>query len=256
VGNAALEEFVMAPKTRQDFYDPTTTIKTERPCPMSLMVSTVTGLEAQSSEAIVGQDAFVHEAGIHQDGMLTERSTSEIMRSEEVGVPKTDLILGKDSGRHALRDRHECDPDRHRLDPLPRRGPDPRRAIGDGTVDATFKAVERVTGSRPSSASSPAASRRASPSRRPSCGGLRRWILLANSRWRSNDRNLGTMELDGKGKPPFQTPRTNSPRVSDGTHGPESPLRLGPYRASRKTMKDAVVIFRRTFWGGKDRRPR
>ena len=69
------------------------------------MVSTITGLAVQRNKAIVGRNAFAHESGIHQDGMLKERSTYEIMRPEEVGVPKTDLVLGKHSGRHALRDR-------------------------------------------------------------------------------------------------------------------------------------------------------
>ncbi|HEY2159551.1 MAG TPA: 2-isopropylmalate synthase, partial [Isosphaeraceae bacterium] len=104
-GNAALEEIVMALRTRHDYYGLTTNIKTERLYPLSRMVSTITGLKVQRNKAIVGQNAFAHEAGIHQDGMLKERSTYEIMRSEEVGVPKTDLVLGKHSGRHALRDR-------------------------------------------------------------------------------------------------------------------------------------------------------
>jgi 2-isopropylmalate synthase len=68
------------------------------------MISTVTGLMARRNKPIVGQDAFVHEAGIHQDGMFWGRSTYEIMRPEEVGVPEADL-LGEHSGRHALRDR-------------------------------------------------------------------------------------------------------------------------------------------------------
>ena len=104
-GNAALEEIVMALKTRSDYYGLTTGIKTERLYPVSRMVSTITGLTVQRNKAIVGRNAFAHEAGIHQDGMLKERSTYEIMRPEEVGVPKTDLVLGKHSGRHALRDR-------------------------------------------------------------------------------------------------------------------------------------------------------
>src|SRR4051812_20535888 len=107
-GNAALEEIVMALKTRHDYYGLTTGIKTERLYPVSRMVSTITGLAVQRNKAIVGRNAFAHEAGIHQDGMLKERSTYEIMRPEEVGVPRTDLVLGKHSGRHALRDRvHE-----------------------------------------------------------------------------------------------------------------------------------------------------
>ena len=104
-GNAALEEIVMALKTRFDYYGLTTGVKTERLYPVSRMVSTITGLTVQRNKAIVGRNAFAHEAGIHQDGMLKERSTYEIMRPEEVGVPRTDLVLGKHSGRHALRER-------------------------------------------------------------------------------------------------------------------------------------------------------
>ena len=104
-GNAALEEVVMALKTRFDYYGLTTGIKTERLYPASRMLSTITGLAVQRNKAIVGRNAFAHEAGIHQDGMLKERSTYEIMRPEDVGVPRTDLVLGKHSGRHALRER-------------------------------------------------------------------------------------------------------------------------------------------------------
>ena len=99
----------MALKTRFDYYGLTTGIKTERLYPVSRMVSTITGLTVQRNKAIVGRNAFAHEAGIHQDGMLKDRSTYEIMRPEEVGVPRTDLVLGKHSGRHALRDRVDRD---------------------------------------------------------------------------------------------------------------------------------------------------
>jgi 2-isopropylmalate synthase len=205
-GNAALEELVMVLKTRFDHYGLTTGIKTERLYPVSRMVSTVTGLAVQRNKAIVGRNAFAHEAGIHQDGMLKERSTYEIMRPEEVGVPKTDLVLGKHSGRHALRDhvtelgyhlsddqmetlfndfkaladkkkevydddlivlieKHIQDVPQHWVlvglhttagtNVVPTatvsiRRPDGQvvqdAAIGDGPVDAIFKAVERVTG--------------------------------------------------------------------------------------------------------------
>jgi 2-isopropylmalate synthase len=106
-GNASLEEVVMALKTRFDYYGLTTGIKTERLYPVSRMLSTITGLTVQRNKAIVGRNAFAHEAGIHQDGMLKDRSTYEIMRPEDVGVPRTDLVLGKHSGRHALRERVE-----------------------------------------------------------------------------------------------------------------------------------------------------
>jgi 2-isopropylmalate synthase len=192
--------------TRRDYYGVDTNIKTERLYPVSRMVSTITGLTVQRNKAIVGRNAFAHESGIHQDGMLKERSTYEIMRPEEVGVPKTDLVLGKHSGRHALKDRvaelgyhlnetqletvfHDFkaladkkkeifDEDlivlieKHIQDVTPVwslvsmhttagtgllptaticiRRPDGQivqdAAIGDGPVDAIFKAVERVTG--------------------------------------------------------------------------------------------------------------
>ncbi len=205
-GNAALEEIAMALKTRFDHFGLTTGIRTERLYPVSRLLTTLTGLVVQRNKAIVGRNAFAHESGIHQDGMLKERSTYEIMRPEDVGVPKTDLVLGKHSGRHALRDRvdelgfqlgeaqmttlfddfkaladkkkevydedlivliekHTEDTQAHwelvslhtvsGLNILPTATVQIRRpdgvvvqdaAIGDGPVDAIFKAVERVTG--------------------------------------------------------------------------------------------------------------
>ncbi len=207
-GNAALEEIVMALKTRFDHYHLTTGIKTERLYPTSRLLTSLTGLAIQRNKAIVGRNAFAHEAGIHQDGMLKERSTYEIMRPEDVGVPRTDLVLGKHSGRHALKDRvvelgHNLTEDQIEalfldfktladkkkevydddllvliekyLETAPAhwvllglhttagpsvvptatvsiRRPDGETvqdaAIGDGPVDAIFKAVERVTGVR------------------------------------------------------------------------------------------------------------
>jgi 2-isopropylmalate synthase len=104
-GNAAMEEIVMALRTRRDFYLVDTLIHTQRLYPTSRMVSNITGIQVQRNKAIVGRNAFAHEAGIHQDGMLKERSTYEIMKPEDVGVPRTELVLGKHSGRHALRQR-------------------------------------------------------------------------------------------------------------------------------------------------------
>jgi 2-isopropylmalate synthase len=104
-GNCALEEIVMAVKTRADFFGLASGINTRRLYPTSRLVARVTGILVQRNKAIVGQNAFAHEAGIHQDGMLKERSTYEIMRPEDVGIPRTDLVLGKHSGRHALRQR-------------------------------------------------------------------------------------------------------------------------------------------------------
>jgi len=104
-GNCALEEVVMAVRTRADYFNLESSIHTKRLYPTSRLVSHVTGIAVQRNKAIVGQNAFAHEAGIHQDGMLKERRTYEIMRPEDVGVAQTELVLGKHSGRHALRDR-------------------------------------------------------------------------------------------------------------------------------------------------------
>ena len=104
-GNAALEEVVMALRTRADYYGVRTGIGTKRLYPVSRLLSHVTGMAVQRNKAIVGQNAFAHEAGIHQDGMLKERSTYEIMNPEDVGIARTELVLGKHSGRHALKQR-------------------------------------------------------------------------------------------------------------------------------------------------------
>ena len=104
-GNAALEEVVMAIKVRQDHYPYTTGINTKLLSPISRKLSHVTGSVIQRNKAVVGQNAFAHESGIHQDGMLKNRSTYEIMRPEDVGISGTELVLGKHSGRHALRQR-------------------------------------------------------------------------------------------------------------------------------------------------------
>jgi len=104
-GNAALEEIVMAIKTRGDFYGVKTNINTPKLFPISRLVSRITGMTVQRNKAIVGQNAFAHEAGIHQHGMLQNRATYEIMKPDEVGYVGTNLVLGKHSGRHAFRDR-------------------------------------------------------------------------------------------------------------------------------------------------------
>ncbi|MGL4465095.1 MAG: 2-isopropylmalate synthase, partial [Planctomycetia bacterium] len=107
-GNASLEEIVMALQTRKDRYPGLyTNIQTKRLFPTSRLVSNTTGMQVQRNKAIVGQNAFAHESGIHQDGMLKERRTYEIMDPTDVGFPRTELVLGKHSGRHALRKRME-----------------------------------------------------------------------------------------------------------------------------------------------------
>jgi 2-isopropylmalate synthase len=104
-GNAALEEIVMLLKTRHDYYGCETGINTRRLHPISSLVSSITGMKVQRNKAIVGQNAFAHEAGIHQHGMLQNSATYEIMQPQDVGIVGTNLVLGKHSGRHAFRDR-------------------------------------------------------------------------------------------------------------------------------------------------------
>ena len=104
-GNCSLEEVVMALRVRNDQYKTATRIDTTRLVPCSRLVSSVTGIHVQRNKAIVGRNAFAHEAGIHQDGVLKERTTYEIMSAEDVGFAKNDLVLGKHSGRAALADR-------------------------------------------------------------------------------------------------------------------------------------------------------
>ena len=205
-GNASLEEVVMALRTRKDCFGCATGIATQRLLTTSRLVSSLTGIRVQRNKAIVGENAFAHEAGIHQDGMLKERTTYEIMRPEDVGFTSTHLVLGKHSGRHALRDRivalgHEIDetqldrvferfkiladkkkeifdedieaiideeiseaPEYFRIESLHTSSGSETiptatvrlssaegeiledAAIGDGPVDAVYRAVERITG--------------------------------------------------------------------------------------------------------------
>ncbi|MBI1330356.1 MAG: 2-isopropylmalate synthase [Alphaproteobacteria bacterium] len=107
-GNAALEEIVMALKVRRDAMPFATNINTTMLSKASKLVSNVTGFPVQYNKAIVGKNAFAHESGIHQDGMLKNVETYEIMRPEDVGVHATSLVLGKLSGRHAFRDKLEA----------------------------------------------------------------------------------------------------------------------------------------------------
>src|SRR5690625_1825816 len=104
-GNAALEEIVMALRTRGDYYRTTTGIVSEQIYRTSRLVSMLTGVSVQPNKAIVGENAFAHEAGIHQDGVLKERSTYEIMTPQSIGLSESRLVLGKHSGRHAFRAR-------------------------------------------------------------------------------------------------------------------------------------------------------
>ncbi len=106
-GNASLEEIVMGLKVRPDRMPFVTNINTEELFPTSQLLTSLTGQAVQPNKAIVGRNAFAHEAGIHQDGMLKDRRTYEIMSPADVGVPATTLVLGKHSGRHAVK--HRCE---------------------------------------------------------------------------------------------------------------------------------------------------
>lgn len=106
-GNASLEEIVMAVRTRSDLFNVTTGIDTTQIVPTSRLVSSVTGFPVQPNKAIVGANAFAHESGIHQDGVLKHRETYEIMRAEDVGWNANRMVMGKHSGRNAFRTRLE-----------------------------------------------------------------------------------------------------------------------------------------------------
>jgi 2-isopropylmalate synthase len=104
-GNCSLEEVVMSLRTRHDILPFTTDVVTEQITPSSKLLTTITGIQVQQNKAIVGANAFAHEAGIHQHGMLMNKDTYEIMTPESVGLNASKLVLGKHSGRHAFIDR-------------------------------------------------------------------------------------------------------------------------------------------------------
>ncbi len=104
-GNASLEEMVMILKTRKNLLGLDTSVNAEQIYPTSRLVSSITGIMVQPNKAIVGDNAFAHESGIHQDGLLKEKTTYEIMKPESVGISRSILVLGKHSGRHAFRTR-------------------------------------------------------------------------------------------------------------------------------------------------------
>jgi 2-isopropylmalate synthase len=123
-GNAAVEEIVMALRVRSDLYPYDTAVASEQLFPASQMLGEITSIPVQPNKAVIGRNAFAHEAGIHQDGMLKNRLTYEIMTPQSVGVPDSKLVLGKHSGRHALGLR--CEQlgykfERHELDEIYRR---------------------------------------------------------------------------------------------------------------------------------------
>jgi 2-isopropylmalate synthase len=104
-GNASLEELVMGLKVRNDYFSVSTGIDTRQIYSISRLVSQVTGIKLQPNKAVVGENAFAHEAGIHQHGVLSKRETYEIMKPESIGIPKNRMVLGKHSGRHAFEER-------------------------------------------------------------------------------------------------------------------------------------------------------
>jgi 2-isopropylmalate synthase len=104
-GNASLEELVMAMRVRKDYFSADTRIDSAHIYAASRLVSQVTGVKVQPNKAVVGDNAFAHEAGIHQHGVMANRETYEIMTPESIGIPKNRIVLGKHSGRHALEDR-------------------------------------------------------------------------------------------------------------------------------------------------------
>jgi 2-isopropylmalate synthase len=106
-GNASLEEIVMALHTRKDLFGIETGINTREIWPSSAMVTNLTGMLVQPNKAIVGRNAFAHEAGIHQDGVIKSKLTYEIMRPEDVGIKESTLVMGKHMGRHALKQKYQ-----------------------------------------------------------------------------------------------------------------------------------------------------
>jgi len=104
-GNSAMEEVVMALKTRKDLFGLETGIKTEYIHQTSRLLTQITGIPVQPNKAIVGANAFAHESGIHQDGLIKEKTTYEIMTPQSVGISETHFVLGKHSGRHAIAER-------------------------------------------------------------------------------------------------------------------------------------------------------
>jgi 2-isopropylmalate synthase len=150
-GNCSLEEVVMAIRTRRDRMPYEVGINTQELFPASQLLTEIIGVSVQPNKAIVGRNAFAHEAGIHQDGYLKERTTYEIIDPKTVGVPESRLVLGKHSGRHALKAR--CDElgvslDREQLDELYRQFSvlaDNKKGILDEEIAALAQSVKKGT---------------------------------------------------------------------------------------------------------------
>jgi 2-isopropylmalate synthase len=151
-GNCSLEEVVMAIKTRAEFFGLETGIDTTRLYPTSRLVSSITGMHPPRNKAIVGENAFAHEAGIHQHGMLQHSSTYEIMRPEDVGLSSSSLVLGKHSGRHAFRNRvqqlgFELDEfETNRAFQEFKKLADKKKDLYDGDIEAIIMNVDNASG--------------------------------------------------------------------------------------------------------------
>ncbi len=147
-GNCALEEVVMALKTRAAFFNLATNINTQRLYPTSRLLSSITGMPIARNKAVVGENAFAHESGIHQHGMLKHHSTYEIMRPEDVGLQRSHLVLGKHSGRHAFRDRAQAlgfelnEADLNRAFEEFKALADKKKELFDGDIEAIVLAAE------------------------------------------------------------------------------------------------------------------
>ncbi len=151
-GNCSLEEVVMAVKTRAEFFGLETGIDTTRLYPTSRLVSGITGMQVPRNKAVVGENAFAHEAGIHQHGMLQHHSTYEIMRPEDVGLSRSNLVLGKHSGRHAFRDRVQAlgfdldDFELNRAFQAFKKLADKKKDMYDGDIEAIVLDVDNTSG--------------------------------------------------------------------------------------------------------------
>ena len=147
-GNCSLEEVVMALKTRAAFFNVATGIQTNRLYPTSRLVSSITGMPIPRNKAVVGENAFAHEAGIHQHGMLKHHSTYEILRPEDVGLSRSHLVLGKHSGRHAFRERVQAlgfeldEPELNRVFEEFKTLADKKKELFDGDIEALVLRAE------------------------------------------------------------------------------------------------------------------
>lgn len=151
-GNCSLEEVAMALKTREQFFGVHTNIHTTRLYPTSRLVSQITGMAIPRNKAIIGENAFAHESGIHQHGMLRHHSTYEIMRPQDVGLTRTNLVLGKHSGRHAFRERVKDlgfevdDAEINRLFEEFKALADRKKELFDGDIEALVMSAEGAEG--------------------------------------------------------------------------------------------------------------